>query len=111
MLEEGGPERNGVVCAGVCASTKAGGHAVDGEAGFDLGGDDATGGVVGSTEVLAGREAKGRRGGRRGGRGNMAGNGGDLGEGEVAAGEGDRGTRAAGGQRGRGGRGRRGTHR
>lgn len=89
VLEEGGAECDGVVRAGVCAPAKAGGHAVDGQASLDLGGDDATGGVVGSTEARAGREAEGR--------GGVAGNGGDLGEREVAAGEGDGGARAAGG--------------
>jgi hypothetical protein len=104
VLEEGGAERDGVVCAGVCASTEAGGYAVDGQASFDLGGDDVTGGVVGSTEARAGREAEWRRRGRSGG--NVAGNGGDLGEREVAAGEGHGCARAAGGSAGAGRRGR-----
>lgn len=103
VLEEGGAECDGVVCAGVSASAKAGGHAVDGKAGFDLGSDDVTGRIVGGAEVLAGGKAEGRCGETRVVGGDVAGDGGNLGEREVAAGEGDGGTRAVAGQRGRGG--------
>ena len=87
VLEEGGPESDRVVCAGVRASTKASGHAVDGKAGLNLGSDDVTGRVVCSAEEFVVGEAKRRRRGKRSGGGNMAGNGGDLCEREIAAGE------------------------
>jgi hypothetical protein len=102
VLEEGSAECDGVVCAGICTSTKACGYAVDGKTSFDLGSDDVTRSVVGSTEVFAGREANRRRGGTSSGRGNVAGNGGDLCEREVAAGECDGCTRAVEGQQGQG---------
>lgn len=103
VLEEGSPECDGVVRAGVCTSTKTSGYAVDGKAGFNFGSNDVPRSIVGSTEVLAGREANRRRRGRSSRRGNVTGNGGDLGEREVAACERDWCTRAVGSQRGQGG--------
>lgn len=97
VLQEGGAECDGVVGARVCAAAKARRHAVDGEACLDLGGDDVPRGIVGRTELLAGGEAeRGRRGGGGRGRrgGEVAGDGGNLGEGEIGAGECDGGTRA-----------------
>ena len=109
VLEECGAECDGVVRAGVSAPAKAGGYAVDGKAGFDLGSDDVAGSIVGGTEVLAGGEAQRRgRGTRVMGR-DVAGDGSNLGQREVAACEGDGGTGAGEGQRGRGGGGE--THR
>lgn len=89
VLEQGGAESDGVVCAGVCAATKAGRYTIDGKAGFDLGSNNVTRSIVGSTEVLASRDAKWRRGARSQSRRKVAGNGGDLSEGKVATGEGD----------------------
>lgn len=94
VLKEGATKCDGVVGAGVCAAAEAGGDAVDGKASLDLGRDDVTGGIVGRTEVVVIREAKGRRGQSSRGRREVASDGGNLCEGEVGAGEGDWLTRA-----------------